>query len=154
MSDRVAVMNLGLLEQVGSPEDIYHRPASLFVADFVGTANRFNGKIVEAAGDAYSVAIDGGVGTHRIPGPAGLANGAEVVVIVRPENLQISGGGGLRATVVDAAFLGAERTVRLNSHALGELTATSRGASAAPDRGAEVSLSWTEGDAWLIPAAE
>jgi spermidine/putrescine transport system ATP-binding protein len=45
MSDRVAVMNHGLLEQVGTPEDIYHRPASAFVADFVGTANRFAGRV-------------------------------------------------------------------------------------------------------------
>ncbi len=45
MSDRVAVMNQGLLEQVGTPEDIYHRPASVFVADFVGTANRFPGQV-------------------------------------------------------------------------------------------------------------
>ena len=49
MSDRVAVMNLGLLEQVGTPEDVYHRPRPLFVADFVGKANRFQGRIEEAA---------------------------------------------------------------------------------------------------------
>ena len=62
MSDRVAVMNLGLLEQVGTPEDVYHRPASLFVADFVGKANRFQGRIVEGGAGVYTV----GHRRHRI----------------------------------------------------------------------------------------
>ena len=52
MSDRVAVMNQGLLEQVGMPEDIYHRPASVFVADFVGAANRFPGRSRRGRGTA------------------------------------------------------------------------------------------------------
>jgi len=58
------------------------------------------------------------------------------------------------ASVVDAAFLGAERTVRLDSPVLGGLTAAGRGAGPAPDRGSRVSLSWSDEDAWLIPAAE
>ena len=73
MSDRVAVMNLGLLEQVGTPEDVYHRPASVFVADFVGTANRFPGRIESGDSGVYSVAIDG-IGTRGVPGPAGLTD--------------------------------------------------------------------------------
>ena len=153
MSDRVAVMNLGLLEQVGTPEDIYHRPASVFVADFVGTANRFTGKVESGSDGVYAVAIDG-LGTRNVPGPTGIANGTDVIVVVRPENLQIddTGGEGLRATVVDAAFLGAERTVRLNSAQLGDLSAAARGAASAPERGAEVSLTWVDSEAWLIPA--
>jgi hypothetical protein len=82
-----------------------------------------------------------------------------VLVLLRPENLQLGepagdGGAGLVASVVDAAFLGAERTVRLESPALGELTAAARGAGPAPERGARVQLSWSDEDAWLIPAAE
>jgi spermidine/putrescine transport system ATP-binding protein len=158
MSDRVAVMNQGLLEQVGTPEDIYHRPASAFVADFVGTANRFAGRIESGGAGRYSVAIEG-VGVRGVPGPDGLAAGAEVLVLVRPENLQLSdypadGRADLAASVVDAAFLGAERTVRLDSPVLGGLTAAGRGAGPAPDRGSRVSLSWSDEDAWLIPAAE
>ena len=148
MSDRVAVMNLGLLEQLGTPEDIYHRPASAFVADFVGTANRFPGRIESGDSGVYSVAIDG-IGTRGVPGPAGLTTGSEVFVVVRPENLVTSddpaaGELTLSATVVDAAFLGAERTVRLTSPALGDLTASARGAGAAPVRGSTVELSWSD----------
>jgi spermidine/putrescine transport system ATP-binding protein len=158
MSDRVAVMNQGLLEQVGTPENIYNRPASAFVADFVGTANRFAGRIESAHGGRYSVAIDG-IGTRGVHGPEGLTNGSAVLVLVRPENLRLGehsddGKAGLIATVIDAAFLGAERTVRLNSPVLGDLTAAARGAGPAPNRGASVSLTWSDEDAWLIPATE
>ena len=76
---------------------------------------------------------------------------------MRPENLRLGehaedGHAGLRASVVDAAFLGAERTVRLHSPVLGELTAAARGAGPAPERGAPVELSWSDDEAWLIPA--
>jgi spermidine/putrescine transport system ATP-binding protein len=158
MSDRVAVMNQGLLEQVGTPEDIYHRPASAFVADFVGTANRFAGRIESGSAGRYSVAIDG-IGSRGVRGPDGLTAGSNVLVLVRPENLHLTehaddDKAGLLASVVDAAFLGAERTVRLHSPVLGELTAAARGAGPAPERGARVELSWSDEHAWLIPAAE
>jgi spermidine/putrescine transport system ATP-binding protein len=157
MSDRVAVMNHGLLEQVGTPEEIYYRPASSFAADFVGTANRFAGRVEGVQADRYSVAIDG-VGLRTAGGPAGLAAGTPVQVLVRPENLQLDGaseegGTDLDAHVVDTAFLGAERTVRLHSPRLGELTATARGSGRAPDPASRVRLSWSDDDAWLIPAA-
>jgi spermidine/putrescine transport system ATP-binding protein len=157
MSDRVAVMNHGLLEQVGTPEEIYHRPASSFVADFVGTANRFAGRVESVQADRYSVAIDG-VGLRTAGGPAGLTAGTPVLVLVRPENLQLDGvsdegRADLDARVVDTAFLGAERTVRLQSPRLGELTATARGSGRAPAPESRVRLSWSDDDAWLIPAA-
>jgi spermidine/putrescine transport system ATP-binding protein len=155
MSDRVAVMNLGLLEQVGTPEDIYHRPASVFVADFVGTANRFSGRIEEARQDAYRVAVDG-VGARTVPGPPGLSVGERVIVVVRPENLRVdpvdAGDGTLPATVVDAAFHGAARTLRLHAQSLGELTAAAGGAAAAPEPGSQASLSWDDEHAWVVPA--
>ena len=82
-----------------------------------------------------------------------------MLVLLRPENLQLGersgdGGTGLVASVVDAAFLGAERTVRLHSPVLGELTAAARGAGPAPERGSQVQLSWSDEDAWLIPAGD
>jgi hypothetical protein len=80
-----------------------------------------------------------------------------VSVVVRPENLALveprpSGGNGLAAAVVDTAFLGAERTVRLNSAVLGDLTSSARGAGPAPEPGTTVEVTWAEDHAWLIPA--
>ena len=158
MSDRVAVMNHGLLEQVGTPEDIYHRPASSFVANFVGTANRFAGRVESVQADRYAVAIDG-VGLRAAGGPAGLTVGTSVLVLVRPENLRLdepspNGAADLDANVVDTAFLGAERTVRLHSPTLGDLTATARGSGDAPEQGSRVRLAWSDEEAWLIPASD
>jgi spermidine/putrescine transport system ATP-binding protein len=152
MSDRVAVMNRGLLEQVGTPEDVYHRPATLFVADFVGKANRFEGRVVSADAGTYSVDIEG-IGMRRVPGPEGLPAGADVVVVVRPENLNVGPEGqtALTGTVIDAAFQGAVRTLRLQVVGVGELTAASGGAGAAPEPGSPVSLSWDDEHAWLVP---
>jgi hypothetical protein len=98
------------------------------------------------------VAVEG-VGARRGRGAPGLATGADVVVVVRPENLRIVAAGDLlQATVVDVAFLGAERTVRLHASGLGELTSAARGAEPAPERGTVWSLAWGDDEAWLIPA--
>jgi spermidine/putrescine transport system ATP-binding protein len=164
MSDRVAVMDRGLLEQVGLPEEVYRRPATPFVADFVGLANRLPGRLCgSAAGDRYEVEIES-VGRRMACGPPGLAGGEQVTVVIRPEDLNLepaaatsvaqtagAADGALLATVVDVAFLGAHRTVRLSAGSLGHLVAVGRGqAVVAPED--KVMLSWADDDAWVVPA--
>ncbi len=164
MSDRVAVMDRGLLEQVGQPEEVYRRPATPFVADFVGLANRLPGRLRGSApGDRYEVEIDG-VGRRLAGGPPGLAGGEQVTVVIRPEDLHFepaaatsgtetagAASGAVLAAVVDVAFLGAHRTVRLSAGSLGHLVAVGRGqAAVAPED--KVALSWADGDAWVVPA--
>ncbi len=87
MSDRIAVMNRGEVEQVGDPEDVYARPATTFVAGFIGVSNLMPG-VVEASGERGRVQLDAG---PRIEAPivAGLAVGERAHAIVRPEKLQI-----------------------------------------------------------------
>jgi spermidine/putrescine transport system ATP-binding protein len=157
MSDRVAVMHAGVLEQVGAPEDVYRRPQTAFVADFVGASNRLPGRVVRVAGNGrYAVAVDG-LGERVIPGVARLRDGASVVVVVRPEDLEVHeqtpdrAGGALAAVVRDVAFLGAQRTVRLVSDTVGQLVASTAGGMPMPERGAEVGLSFREEHAWLVP---
>jgi spermidine/putrescine transport system ATP-binding protein len=162
MSDRVAVMDHGVLEQVGQPEQVYRRPATPFVADFVGLANRLAGRLRGAvAGSRYDVEIEG-VGRRLAGGPPGLAAGERVTVVIRPEDLHFepagappggagAGAGTVLATVVDVAFLGAHRTVRLSAGSLGQLVVVGRGqASATPED--KVMLSWADDDAWVVPA--
>jgi len=91
MADRVAVMNAGRIEQVGSPRELYEEPASAFVANFVGESNRFQGRLVETAGSIGAVAVEGGRAlrgraaetiTEPVNSPA--------IFMVRPEMVSVS----------------------------------------------------------------
>ena len=82
MSDRVAVMNHGRIEQIGAPADIYERPASLFVAGFVGRANQF-------AAVAQGANILAGAGL-RMSSPVELVPGQNATVIIRPHRMRLS----------------------------------------------------------------
>lgn len=82
MSDTVVVMNKGIIQQIGSPEDIYNEPENAFVADFIGESNILDGMMVrdfmvEFAGNTFSC-VDKGFGTNKL-----------VQVVVRPEDIQV-----------------------------------------------------------------
>ncbi|BFO18627.1 hypothetical protein SHKM778_50150 [Streptomyces sp. KM77-8] len=87
VSDRVAVMNLGRVHQVGTPDEIYDRPADLFVADFVGTANILTATITEADGSHALIRVDGLDRPLRVPHTGRQLGSARVCV--RPENIDI-----------------------------------------------------------------
>jgi spermidine/putrescine transport system ATP-binding protein len=88
MSDRIAVMSKGKILQVGSPRDIYDRPAVRFVANFIGETNFLEGKLLSMAKGQAKVALDAGATIM-----AGLADGVapsdKVTVVVRPEHAEI-----------------------------------------------------------------
>lgn len=88
MSDHVAVMNAGRFEQVDTPRNLYRRPASAFVAGFVGETNVWTGTLEEVAGDAGVVRTDEGA-VFRARVAAGLARGARVDMFIRPEAVLI-----------------------------------------------------------------
>ncbi len=104
MSDRIAVMSRGKLEQVGAPAEIYERPATRFAAEFIGTANLFDGMAdgsTVRTNDGLSLAIDG----SRTGG---------VTVIVRPEKLRIGRGANtIDAVVSEVLYTGATSTIIL-----------------------------------------
>jgi putative spermidine/putrescine transport system ATP-binding protein len=86
MADRIAVMHRGRIEQMASATEIYHRPATLFVNQFVGTTNVLSGRIVATDGAGTEVALAAGV--LRTP-PSHLMKGADVIVSVRPEHFRV-----------------------------------------------------------------
>ena len=88
MSDRLAVMNDGQFEQVGPPEEVYDVPESRFVADFLGTANIFDGTI--SGVDGETVTVDAGDMTLTTAAEPWATEGASVSVVVRPERLRFS----------------------------------------------------------------
>ncbi|PSQ43097.1 ABC transporter ATP-binding protein, partial [Halobacteriales archaeon SW_7_68_16] len=81
MCDRIAVMNEGIVEQVGTPEDVYERPTNDFVADFVGTANRLS-----------ATACDGRLDFGHATAPAPNGDQGEVTVVARPEAFTVGSG--------------------------------------------------------------
>ncbi len=93
MADRVAVINQGRLEQFDIPNNVYDKPASLFVNQFVGAANLLSGRLELSTDSSPMVALDAGP-TIAVRTPlAGLANGAAVQVCIRPEHLRLSESG-------------------------------------------------------------
>ena len=106
VSDRIAVMNLGEIQQIGTPQAIYQRPANLFVASFIGRTNLLSGEIRMENGAAQLVVA----GSKRAQIDTLLAEemkDQKVVVSVRPEEFVIDKTGeGIPATVVSSTFLG------------------------------------------------
>jgi putative spermidine/putrescine transport system ATP-binding protein len=113
VADRVAVMNSGNIEQIGTPEELYLTPATPFVAEFVGLSNRLNGELDTNTG---TIAVYG----HEL---AALSNesltGGPVTAYVRPEDVALSDSG-IPGTVVSTSFLGSLRrtSVRLNDETI------------------------------------
>jgi spermidine/putrescine transport system ATP-binding protein len=87
MSDRIAVMDRGSVLQVADPRTIYERPASRFVADFIGVSNFLSGRVREAGVEAV-IELDGG-GVVRAERPAQVAAGQAVTLAVRPERMRL-----------------------------------------------------------------
>ena len=102
VADRVGVMRAGHLEQLAAPEELYARPTTEFVADFVGLTNRLPGTAVDGHADVL-----GG----RVPLLDGSATSGEVVVLVRPEGIDIAADPAGDATVLSGSFLGAHGRV-------------------------------------------
>ena len=107
MSDRIAVMNDGVIEQVGGGKAIYDEPATTFVASFVGENNAFPGKIVKA--DTSGAVVETAVGELRGRNPKGLQAGDAAVLFVRPESLKLGKNSketSFSSTVLNVAFEG------------------------------------------------
>jgi len=91
LSDRVAVMNDGVIEQIGTPTEIYEKPRSKFVADFIGINNFINGNVVKIGNNEIICKI-GEEETVLAPFKKGYVIGQAVDVIVRPESIELSEG--------------------------------------------------------------
>ncbi|MCS4505402.1 Vitamin B12 import ATP-binding protein BtuD [wastewater metagenome] len=119
MSDRIAVMESGRIRQLGAPSEVFEHPRSLFVAEFVGASNRFEGRVVDAADGRVVVDLQDGA---RIAAAAGAATdlrpGMAACLIVRPEHIQFATGLAARENVVsarleDMVYLGVDRKLVL-----------------------------------------
>jgi spermidine/putrescine transport system ATP-binding protein len=156
MSDRIAVMNDGQLEQLGGPREIYDHPRTAFVADFIGSLNALDLTIDELVG-GYAVSRFGECERVVAAVDAGHGAGETVRIAVRPEHVQlgrtVEGGSHLEGTIAEVVYLGMytqlhvdTRAGRIVSHRLADESA------ARLEPGERVTLSWAPEHASVLAA--
>lgn len=111
MSDRIAVMNKGVVLQIGAPQEIYERPASRYVADFIGETNFLDGVVKQQNGVNVEVELEG-AGVVCVESSRKFHNGQSVFVAVRPEKVRLNAedknGNNLKARVEDVIYIGTD----------------------------------------------
>ncbi|WP_246057843.1 ABC transporter ATP-binding protein [Arenibacterium halophilum] len=158
MSDRIAVMQAGQVEQFSTAVETYHHPRTRFVAQFVGETNLLEGQVTAKSGGDVTLRVVGVDQPMTLPAPADLSanTGDTVAISIRPEHMRVgpSECPALTGTVVSHSFSGATVTYALDS-AAGPMLAqtpfqTGQGHPFAP--GHQVRLSWPIANVTVIPA--
>ena len=147
MSDRIAVMHAGKVEQLGTPEELYERPATRFVADFIGTTNLLHGMVQPDA----SVRLATGEVAPVVHN--GLAAGSEVELSVRPESIGLvpaSAVGAIPATVEQAAYLGTTISYQVRTAGGLSLTVLAPKTGLRLPVGSEVAVTWSPSEALVL----
>jgi putative spermidine/putrescine transport system ATP-binding protein len=155
MADKVAVMNGGRILQIGAPADIYDKPKSRFVAEFLGTSNIFEGR---ASDDGASLLASGPHGLVNLHLPKPQQAGQALLLSVRPERMALTPGElpvGLRGRVVGAVFRGNYAAYQIEVPALGREVFVYRQAdgplgSRAYHLGQAVTLDWAPQDGVIL----
>jgi putrescine transport system ATP-binding protein len=152
MAQRIAVMNAGRLVQTGPPAEIYERPNSRFVADFVGAVNLFEGQLVGAGSGTPCLAIPGIAQPIPLPGPTDQPPGRALALALRPENLRLSQqrpeGIAFAATIASIDYQGGQSIVHLATDWGQALRAhLASGAALGLTRGDAVWAGWAAADA-------
>ena len=158
LSDRMAVMRAGRIEQVGGPEEIYDRPETAFVARFIGNANLIPVRVEDTANGRTSLRLPGDRRADVDPDGRRFANGEDALLMVRPEDLALEskepgpGWISLPATCTDLVFQGAVVRCALADCAGNELVAHLGPHDPTPDvrPGASLWLRWRPGSARLL----
>jgi ABC-type Fe3+/spermidine/putrescine transport system ATPase subunit len=133
LSDRIAVMNKGAIQQVATTTEIYEHPANDFVADFVGESNIFHGT-VSAPG---AVALDGG-GSVKVASDRPV--GTKVGVLMRPERFSTTGANLFAGEVIESVYLGTSFKLRLAVEGGRELLVRQPARGALPAAGSRVTV--------------
>ncbi len=162
MASRCALMDRGMLLQVGSPGDLYERPAGRFVAEFIGTINAFEGRLAIAPDGQATVATPALAAPIVLRDAAGLAAGADAWVGIRPEKITLApadrprpDGNAVAGTIVASAYLGAITLYDVRT-ATGSLIKVSVPnatpvSGPAPAAGAAVWLAWKPDAVIVLP---
>ena len=161
MSDRIAVMDAGRIEQLGTPREIYEKPASRFVAGFIGTSNIVDGHVDRVEG---GLALLSYTSQDRVVVPVSLSvrPGDKLEVSIRPEKVDLhrgvppvkaTGGSVLSGTVTEVVYHGTSTNYTVATAAGADFTVFDQNASNADDladRGDRVYLTWAPQHSYLI----
>ncbi len=151
MSDRIAVMDDGLIEHLGTPREIYERPANRFVAGFIGTSNLLTGEVSRITDGNAVVVVSP---DEQVIVPAGertMAPSSQIEITVRPEKISISAGrpdsagSVLRGTVTEVVYLGTSTTFTVRTTTGADMLVFQQNAASSSSdaaRGDSVWLSW------------
>ncbi|MFQ5961027.1 MAG: ABC transporter ATP-binding protein [Candidatus Methylomirabilales bacterium] len=149
LSDRVAVMDRGRVLQVGTPAEIYERPRTRFVAEFVGQVSFLSGQ-VQSVGEGFVEVIVGGVPPQRVPASVSVPVGSRVLLLLRPEWVQLDrDGNGLPGRVVRVLYHGGETLCTVCLEA--DLEVVARSTLSGHHIGEEVRVSWDPAHHHLLP---
>ncbi len=113
LSDRIIIMNKGKIEQVGTPQEVYLRPASVFVADFIGRANFIKGEVKGRDEHGLAVELYGTVLHIKNYADKQFTVGDTVTAVVRPESVTVGTEGQFEGDIVMSAFMGAHQEYRV-----------------------------------------
>jgi spermidine/putrescine transport system ATP-binding protein len=155
MSDLIAVMDAGRIVQLAPPREIYDRPRTTFVANFVGVSNLLAGVVRESAGRSATIEVEGGwlFGKTLERPPAA---GERVLVAVRPEKLRVTKDGrGLRGQLEDFVYLGSRATlvVRLDGDRLLQVEDSAAELQNGAGRiGEPIAVEWSDADCVVFDA--
>jgi spermidine/putrescine transport system ATP-binding protein len=156
MSDRIAVMSEGRVEQVGAPVDIYARPETLFVAGFIGSANLLPGTVMSSDGAGTRVQLLNGtqvvVAAGNSASSTSLSQGNQVTVMLRPEQVVLGDDGDMKVFVTDTVFQGSSvRVVGRTSNDTEVSAIVPAGSNhRAPSAGETVSMQWHASAPYLL----
>ncbi len=158
MSDRIVVMNVGVIEQVDTPQEVYRRPASVFVADFIGRANFLDAAVHQAGDGQARIEVLGRSWT--VPAHARAAHGQPATLLIRPESVRlarIEGDaparvGGSAGRTVSSMFYGESIEYEIETEA-GTIVAAVHDPHEDQtfEPGEFVEVAFEEGRAWLMP---
>jgi spermidine/putrescine transport system ATP-binding protein len=159
MSDRIAVMHAGKVEQLGTPEELYERPATRFVADFIGTTNLLPGSVESVDADGALIRLDGGDACRVVD--HALRKGEAVELSIRPESIVLkasngstpTGVGPIHARVEQAAYLGGSVQYQVRTNGGSSITVMAPKAGERFPVGSDVDIVWSPAEALVLARA-
>jgi putative spermidine/putrescine transport system ATP-binding protein len=150
LSDRICLLNLARVEQIGTPHEIYAHPRTAFAADFIGISNIFRGRVERGLDGATRIATPNG--RFRLAGHD-LADREELAVVVRPEHLEIGAHGENQVTgrVAETVYAGSETRVLVALDGEARIVVRLPPAAPRPALGETVAVSWRPEAAVVVP---